>query len=116
MYLRADRKHANDISVNEPVGVDREGNEILIEDVISSNGECFLDELEREWGANNLHRKIKEKLNSREQTIIKLRYGLINGCERTQREVGKLLGISRSYVSRIEKSALSKLRKALTQN
>ncbi len=113
MFLRADKKHANDISLNEPVGVDREGNEISVEDVIGEDGESFLDDLEREWGATNLRKKIGEHLTSREQLIIKLRYGLMNGCEKTQKEVGKYLGISRSYVSRIEKSALGKLKKAL---
>lgn len=115
MYLRADKKHNNDISLCEPVGIDREGNEISVEDVIGDDGYEILEQLDREIGAERLHGKIKENLSNREQTIIKLRYGLLNGCEKTQREVGKMLGISRSYVSRIEKSALKKLRKAMSQ-
>jgi RNA polymerase sporulation-specific sigma factor len=115
MYLRADKKHANDVSLNEPVGIDREGNEIFVEDVIGEDGECFIDDLDRQWGAENLRRKIEKHLSSREQLIIKLRYGFYNGCEKTQREVGKILGISRSYVSRIEKNALNKLRKSFLQ-
>ena len=116
MYLRADKKHASDISLSEPVGVDREGNEISVEDVIGENEEDFLDELDREWGAVNLRNKIKAYLNQREQAIISLRYGLMNGVEKTQKDVGKILGISRSYVSRLEKSALNKLRKAFAKS
>lgn len=113
MDLRADKKHSNEVSLCEPVGVDREGNEIAVEDVISEDGEEMLDVLEKELGAERLRRKIDEILSKREQSIIKLRYGLLNGREKTQREVGRLLGISRSYVSRLEKAALRKLRVAL---
>lgn len=113
MYLRSDKKHCNDISLCEPVGIDHEGNEIAVEDVISDDGEELIDRLDKEMGAERLRRKVEEILNERERKIIKLRYGLLNGYEKTQREVGKLLGISRSYVSRIEKAALRKLRNSL---
>lgn len=115
MSLRADKKHANDISLSEPVGIDREGNEISVEDVLGDDGECFIDELDRKWGALSLRKKIDKYLSEREKVIIKLRYGFYNGCEKTQREVGKMLGISRSYVSRIEKNAIMKLRKVVTR-
>jgi RNA polymerase sporulation-specific sigma factor len=113
MSLRADKKHANDISLNEPVGIDREGNEISVEDVICDDSECFIDDLDLKWRALSLRKKIDKYLSEREKLIIKLRYGFYNGCEKTQREVGKILGISRSYVSRIEKTAITKLRKVI---
>ncbi len=111
MYIRLGKKYQGEVSLHEPVGMDREGNEIALMDLLSSDDESFLDELDAEIRAKRLYRAIGDVLNQRERFIVELRYGLLNGVEMTQKEVGKLLDISRSYVSRIEKKALEKLQK-----
>lgn len=110
MALRSNKKRSREVSLNEPIGTDKEGNEIsLIDFLESSDGDiCEMVELKHEikW----LSDAIQERLNPREKQVIALRYGLYGGVELTQIEISKLLGISRSYVSRIEKKALGKLR------
>ena len=101
MYLRSAKKLQNNISLQSAVGIDKEGNEVTLEEKLAdptpSVEETLLDKV----------------LTSREKFIINLRYGLNNTQEKTQREIASSIGISRSYVSRIEKKALSKLRKAM---
>ncbi len=110
MMLRARKKTSREISLYEPIGTDREGNEISLLDVIEHEQTDIVDRMETDHNIGKLQSIINKCLNEREQEIITLRYGLISGEEITQREIGKMLGISRSYISRIEKKALEKLR------
>lgn len=113
MMLRADRKKSREISIYEPIGADKEGNEISLFDVIESDEnpvdmQCIINE-----DIRRLREVMAEVLTEREMEIIEKRYGINGKRETTQREVANELGISRSYVSRIEKRALSKLRNGL---
>ena len=112
MHLRASKKYQNEVSLQEPIGTDKEGNEISLLDIIGSE-ENIDDKIALKFQVNKLYKKIAEVLKGREKTIIEMRYGLCNGCNMTQREIAKMLGISRSYVSRIEKKAINKLNKEL---
>ena len=108
MHFRSNKKNNLDVSINEPIETDHEGNDLSLIDVIADEGN-IVDEIDTKIKIERLHKYIDEALTGRERLIIKLRYGLIGGKEYTQREVAKHLKISRSYVSRIEKKALSKL-------
>ncbi len=109
MHFRAVRKTGQDVSMNEPIETDREGNPLTLQDVLA-DGNCLVENLEQKLNGEKLSRYIQEELDEREREVICRRYGM--GCEpMTQREVATFLGISRSYVSRIEKKALSKLRR-----
>ena len=110
MLLRSKKKTSKEVSLYEPIGTDKEGNEINLLDIIESEQIDVIDRMEL---AGNLKRlgRIMQNLEEREKEIIFLRYGLVTGKEITQREIGEMLGLSRSYVSRIEKRALGKLRK-----
>jgi RNA polymerase sporulation-specific sigma factor len=110
MLLRAKKKTSREVSLYEPIGTDREGNEINLLDVIEQDQVDVVDRMEVEDRLSRLAGLIREKLNAREREIIVLRYGLSDREEITQREIGRRLGISRSYVSRIEKRALEKLK------
>ena len=112
MSFRAEKKHASDISINETIDVDRDGNPLAYIDVISSD-ENVSEETERKILSERAIQCIKTVLSLRERQIIVMRYGLFGVDELTQREIAEKLGISRSYVSRIEKSALEKLKSAL---
>lgn len=110
MYLRAGKKRKNETSLQEPVGVDREGNEISLFDILKSEDRNISDTVELNINSEELYRKINNCLGSRERLVIIMRYGLNNQSPLTQKEVAKRLEISRSYVSRIEKKALEKLK------
>lgn len=112
MFLRARKKTSREVSLSEPIGTDREGNEISLLDIIEQEQVDVVDRLEAENKLSRLSGLIHDRLNEREREIIILRYGLTSEYEVTQREIGRKLGISRSYVSRIEKKALEKLREA----
>ena len=109
MSLRHEKKFLNQVSLNEPIGLDGEGNEVSLIDVLQSENEDICERLDKESMITVLYKRLKTKLGLREREIIKMRYGLANCEPLTQREVAKSLGISRSYVSRIEKKALAKL-------
>lgn len=110
MMLRARRKTARDVSLYEPIGTDKEGNEISLLDITCAEGTDAFELLSTREDVEKLRKILTNALSSRELEVIKLRYGLAGEHEMTQREIGQLLGISRSYVSRIEKKALRKLR------
>ena len=95
------------------VGVDREGNEVRIEDKIADNRESIDDQVVLKMQIRWLYEVVRQVLRGREKTVIQLRYGLAGGDEMTQREIAAKLGISRSYVSRIEKKALKKIGKEM---
>ena len=113
MYLRSKKKAAKEISLYEPIGTDREGNEISLMDVIRIDEENVLLNVITSESLRNINDLFTEILDDREQQVIALRYGLYDNQELTQKEISNLLHISRSYVSRIEKKALLKLRSAL---
>jgi len=114
MYLRGKKKSSKEVSLYEPIGTDREGNEIQLFDVIEMNEEDVYRRLERKEDVIRLYQQVESILSQRERMVLKLRYGLYNEEEYTQREIAAMLGISRSYVSRIEKSAIEKLRNFFT--
>lgn len=109
MYLRNSKKYRNDVSLQDTVGIDKEGNEVTLEERLADDGDSVEELAEKKAEVLKLRSKLC-KLTERERYIIKLRYGLIGGEEVTQREIAGMLGISRSYVSRIEKRALEKLK------
>lgn len=110
MYLRAKKKSSKEISLYEPIGTDREGNEIQLFDIIETEEIDAYKKVELSDDIQILYERVESELSPRERLVLKMRYGLYNGEEYTQREIAKQLGISRSYVSRIEKSAIEKLR------
>ena len=113
MSLRNAKKYQNDISLYEPIGTDRDGNEIVMLDVVNSETPDFAEQLEFQIQTEKIIKGVLEKLTEREQTVIIHRYGLFYQEPVTQQEIASKLGISRSYVSRIEKKALKKLNAAL---
>lgn len=112
MYVRSSKKLKSEVYLQDPIGVDKEGNEICLMDVLGTESDAVLDEVDNKISIKKLYRLIEKVLEGKEQLIIKLRYGL-SGEPQTQREIAKTLGISRSYVSRIEKKALKKLAKEM---
>ena len=112
MTIRSSKKTKTEVSLQDPIGIDKEGNEISLIDILGTDTDEVLDEVELKIQVKKLYEKMKSVLKAREKTVIQLRYGLINGGNKTQREIATLLGISRSYVSRIEKRAIKKLSKA----
>ena len=114
MYLRGKKKSSKEVSLYEPIGTDREGNEIQLFDVIEMNEEDVYRRLERKEDVIRVYQHVESVWSQRERMVLKLRYGLYNEEEYTQREIAAMLGISRSYVSRIEKSAIEKLRNFFT--
>ena len=110
MYLRAKKKTSKEISLYEPIGTDREGNEIKLYDIIETDEADVPEKIHLKENIQKLYDKVENELSQRERLVLKMRYGLYNGEEYTQREIARQLGISRSYVSRIEKSAVEKLR------
>ncbi len=110
MMLRSRKKSAREVSLFEPIGTDKEGNEISFLDIIEQEQPDVSEQMEFEENVSKMMQLLSEVLTDREQEIIAMRYGLLTGEEITQREIGQMLHISRSYVSRIEKRALEKLR------
>ena len=110
MYLRSKKKTRREVSLYDPIGTDKEGNEISLLDVIETEPVDVVKEYSLKQDAALLYHLLPELLTKREQEIITFRYGLYGQREQTQREIAKRLNISRSYVSRIEKNALIKLR------
>lgn len=115
MMLRQERKCSREFSLYEPIGTDKEGNEINLLDIIEADSKDISEHIILEDNIYELKSAIK-KLNNREYLVLSLRYGLENNQPLTQREVATKLQISRSYVSRIEKKALTKLNKLLTSS
>ncbi|MCI5727433.1 MAG: RNA polymerase sporulation sigma factor SigK [Clostridium sp.] len=113
MLFRNNKKQKSEVYLQEPIGIDRDGNEICLIDVLSSNKDSVIEKVENNIQIRMLYDKMKEVLTNREYNIIIMRYGLEDGNCKTQREIAAKLKISRSYVSRIEKKALRKLYKTL---
>ena len=115
MYKRARKKAAKDVSLYEPIATDREGNHLRLMDILEADEDDMCDALEHKECMELVKKNIKNILSAREYRVIYLRYGLNHSTAYTQIEVAKMLNISRSYVSRIEKRALDKMREYLQQ-
>lgn len=115
MTMRTSKKHRSNVSLNEPIGVDKDGNELVIMDMLESD-QNVIEDVENSIMMEKLSQITKSALDEREYQIIKLRYGLENTGALTQREVAKKFNISRSYVSRIEKKALEKIKKSVNKD
>lgn len=113
MVLRSKKHSVPEVSLSEAIGSDKEGNEVTLMDVIPFDGDGVEDGFENRTEIKKMYESINNKLEPREKKIIELRYGLNDGKEVSQREIAKMLGISRSYVSRIEKKAVEKLKEAM---
>ena len=112
MYLRRNNKTKLEVSIDEPLNVDWDGNELLLSDLLGSDADSISQNLEKDEDERILHAAVAE-LDQRERLIIKLRYGLGGGRERTQKEVADMLGISQSYISRLEKKIICRLREEI---
>ena len=116
MYLRRNSKTKLEVSIDEPLNVDWDGNELLLSDILGTEEDVISKDIEHEVEKTLLDKAI-EKLNSREQTIVKLRFGINmpEGSEKTQKEVADMLGISQSYISRLEKKIMKRLKKEIVR-
>lgn len=112
MCLRASQKRKGEVSLQEPIGTDGEGNEITLTDVLGTDGTEVHGEVERRMSLKRVRQLVDLCLSGRERTVIEMRYGLLDGTVHAQHEVAQLLGVSRSYVSRLEKRAMERLREA----
>lgn len=115
MHFRTNNKYLKDISLNDYVGYDKDGNEIAIQDIMKTENTDFIEEIDLKDNIKLLKKYLKV-LTPREKNIINRRYGLENYQEETQRQIAKKIGISRSYVSRIEKRALTKILREFIKN
>lgn len=115
MSIRAAKKQKNEVSLHAPIGIDKEGNEISLLDVLCNDNDSVLDQVDFTIELKKIYEKMKHTLHKREKEVLQMRYGLENHEERTQREIAQIMGISRSYVSRIEKKALKKLHQELNK-
>ena len=112
MYLRRNNKLRNEISFDEPLNIDWDGNELLLSDVLGTENDIIYRHIEGEVDKSLLYEAMK-KLNKREKKIVMMRFGLEDGAEKTQKEVADILGISQSYISRLEKRIIKKLQKEM---
>ena len=113
MLIRANKKHKNNVSLSDPVGTDKDGNELSLMDLLFEKEDCVYEEVERSVQREKLLKQIRIILSEREFSVLCLRYALKGGVPLPQREVAKILRISRSYISRIEKRAIERLKTRL---
>ncbi|BDR69487.1 RNA polymerase sigma factor [Clostridium tetani] len=113
MLIRNNKKTKGEVYLQDPIGIDKEGNEISLMDVLGTDEDAIVDIVEYRIKLKKLYEKIDICLTEREKAVIEMRYGLVDGGIKTQREIAEILGISRSYVSRIEKRSLKKLCKEM---
>lgn len=109
MHLRATKKLSNEVYLNEPIGKDKDDNVITLQEILENDDRNIEEVVDLRMKIKILYQKMKEVLKHREKTIIELRFGLNGDKPKTQNEIAKMLGISRSYVSRIETKAINKL-------
>lgn len=112
MQLRRNNKLKNEVSIDEPLNTDGDGNELLLSDIIGTDEDVIFKNIERSVD-NQLIKEAIRKLNKREKVIMELRFGFISGKEKTQKEVADMLGISQSYISRLEKKIIAKMKKEM---
>lgn len=113
MSIRVSKKTSSEVSINLPIGIDKDGNEISLNDILGTDPDAVIDDINTRIQVRDMLNALGSVLTDREKQIIIHRYGILGTAPRTQREVAAYLGISRSYVSRIEKKALEKLRRAM---
>ena len=109
MFLRKSSQYKNDISIDEPLNIDYDGNELLLSDILGTDDDVVCKGVEKEAERELIHSAVSG-LCDREREIMELRFGLIDGKEKTQKEVADIIGISQSYISRLEKKIIKKLR------
>ena len=109
MYLRSIKKLNSEFYLEEPIGKDKDDNTITLQEILESNNRPIEDEVDLKFKIKKLYIKMKEVLKSREKLILELRFGLHGNKPKTQNEIAQMMGISRSYVSRIETKAIGKL-------
>lgn len=114
MFIRKTSTQKKEVSIDEPLSVDFDGNELLLSDILGSDSDLVTREMEEDEEKVFLRNAVRE-LSSRERVIIEMRYGLVSGEEMTQKEVAESLGISQSYISRLEKRIMSRLRKKIEE-
>ncbi len=114
MSIRSTKKNASEVSISAPVGTDKDGNEISLNDILGTDPDIVVDDIALKMQISKMTDAINSTLTERERAVLVNRYGVQGRIPRTQREVAAMLGISRSYVSRIEKKAMQKLKGALT--
>lgn len=110
MFLRRNNKIRSEVSFDEPLNIDWDGNELLLSDVLGTENDTIYRNIEEQVDRKLLHKAL-DKLTDREKTIMELRFGLQGGEEKTQKDVADMLGISQSYISRLEKRIIKRLRK-----
>lgn len=113
MLLRSHKKYSREVSLYEPIGVDKDGESINLVDVIQMENEDVLEKMILEQDVRELYQAYRVCLNDNEKQVLRMRYGLFGGKEYTQREIAQAMGLSRSYISRIEKRGLEKIRKEM---
>ena len=111
MFLRSSKKTKSEVYLNEPIGKDKDDNEVTLMDVLETEEKSVEEEIDLKMKVKKLYQKMKEVLKDREKAILELRFGLNGGKPKTQNEIASMMGISRSYVSRIETKAIGKLNK-----
>ena len=116
MLIRSNKKHRNTVSLSDPIGTDKDGNELTFLDLLFEKEDCVYETVERTVQRERLLRELKALLSEREFQVLCLRFGLKGGVPMPQREVAQILKISRSYISRIEKKGIEKLRKSLNKD
>lgn len=109
MSIRASKKITSEVSINVPIGTDKDGNEISLNDILGTEPDAIIDDINMRIEVQHMLKALDQALTDREKKVLIHRYGILGTAPRTQREVAAYLGISRSYVSRIEKKALEKL-------
>lgn len=115
MVIRSSKKNNAEVSINVPIGTDKDGNEISLNDILGTDPDEIADDLDLKIRIRKMIDTLDHILTDREKKVLIYRYGILGVTPRTQREVAAILGISRSYVSRIEKKALEKLRESLAE-
>lgn len=115
MFLRSSKKTKSEVYLNEPIGKDKDDNEVTLMEVLETDDKSIEDEIDLKMKVKKLYEKMKETLKDREKTILELRFGLNGTKPKTQNEIASMMGISRSYVSRIETKAMGKLSKELQE-
>ena len=115
MYLRSIKKLGAEVYLDEPIGKDKDDNTVTLQEVLENNERPIDEIVDLKWKIKQLYNKMKKVLKERERTIIELRFGLDGNKPKTQHQIANMLGISRSYVSRIESKAINKLSKEIKE-
>ena len=116
MSIRAEKRQVSEVSLYDSIGTDSDGTDIALSDILGSEADCVPDAVQTSMEGERVRAAMRRVLNERERRVLTLRFGLYGGYAMTQREIARILGISRSYISRIEKKALAKMTAALEKD